>query len=370
MKKFYFTLLAITLMLFSTAFCGDFKSNVEKLMGSNAKLYTMPLIEGFGSSLNAGVYKKASVSTGKLIPIGFDIGVATIVTTVPDDQTEFTPNLEDFSFNFNLSSQNEDLEDLELTFADIFASADKTPNIAGSGDGATFSLKSEDEIYENLTQKLLDANVSQNDIDDNENDIRNFITENLENNNDFRSFSFPKGLGVQTLGAFALQANVRLPLIGLELSGRYLPTLKINEDIGEFSMYGLGLRKSLPVPIIDVTAGLFLQKLEIGNLFELNTRLFHIEAGKSIGVPFLFSFSPYAGVGFAQTEATLSYTIQSGDIPGMEEDKNLKYNIEADDNIIYTLGVTAQVIPLTYLNFELNQSDYTTYCLKFGLILK
>lgn len=369
MKKKIIVISFIVMLLLSTVSAGDFTSNIEKLMGANAKSYAMPLVEGFGSSLNAGLYKKASVSAGKLIPIGFDIGFATIFTTIPEDKKEFSHNLEDFMFDFNLTSEGDELEDIQLTFADIFnASSDKTANIASSDKGATCSLKSEDDIFDNVSQKLLDANVPQSVIDSKENSIRDYIRQNLNNN--FNSFSFPQGLGIANLAAFALQANVRLPLIGLEITGRLLPTFKINNDIGDFNMYGVGVRKSIPIPIVDVTAGAFLQKLQIGDIFELNTKMIHAEIGKSIGVPFLFNFSPYAGIGYAMTDATLNYTITAGNIPGIDQDKKLKYDIETDNSMIYTLGVTAQIIPLTYINLELDQSDYTTACLKIGLILK
>lgn len=368
MKKLICSALIFTILT-SSLTAADFNGNIEKLMGNNAKNYAMPLVEGFGSTLNAGLYKKASVSAGKLIPVGFDIGLVTLYTAVPDDKMDFAHDLSDFVFDFNLTSEGDELKDIELTFADIFdASSDKTANIASSDDGAKCTLKDESEIFDNISQKLLDAGVSQSVIDAKETSIRDYIDETLSQ--EYSSFSFPKGLGVDKLGAFALQANVRLPLIGLEVTGRYLPSFEINKDVGDVNLYGIGIRKSIPVPVIDVTAGAFLQKLEIGDIFELNTKMIHLEAGKSIGVPFLFKLSPYAGVGYAMTDASLSYTISGGNLPGLDQDKELEYDIELDNSMVLTAGVTAQIIPLTYLNLELNKSEYMTACLKLGLILK
>ena len=359
----------LVLILATQLFSADFASNLERLMGYNAKSYAMPLVEGFGSSLNAGLYKKASVSAGKLIPFGFDVGIVTISTMIPEDQTSFKHRLEDFTFNFHLTSEGEELEDLELSFEDIYSTSDeKTPNIAGDGKGVTCELKSEDDIFQNISAKLLEAGVQQQVIDAKENDIKSYIRENLDEN--FESFSFPKGLGLNYVGSLAAQANVRLPLIGLEITGRYLPAFQFSGDIGEINLYGLGVRKSLPVPIIDVTAGIFLQKFNIGEIFDLNSRMVHLEVGKSIGIPFLFNFSPYAGIGFSQTTANLNYTVEGGTIPGIEENTKLEYEIEPDDQFVMTVGATAQIIPLTYINVELNQSNYLTGCIKLGLILK
>jgi hypothetical protein len=369
MKKKIFLLFLISLFTVSNLFSEDFPGSLQRLMGYNAKSYAMPLVEGFGSSLNAGLYKKASVSAGKLIPVGFDIGLATIFTSIPDDKREFTHRLEDFTFDFNLSTEGEELKDIQLNFADIYDASDtKTANIASDKKGVACNIKSEDAIFENVSRQLLNSGVSQSVIDAKENTIRQNIQEKLVEN--FSTFSYPKGLGISSLGAFALQANVRLPFIGLEVTGRYLPSFEINKDIGKFNLYGVGLRKSLPVPIIDVTAGAFLQKMEIGDIFELNSTMIHLEVGKSISVPLLFSISPYAGAGYAMTNAKLNYSLEAGSLPGIEQDKKLHYEIEPDNNLVFTLGVTAQIIPLTYLNLELNQSDYTTACLKLGLIIK
>ncbi len=358
-------LAALTTQLFAA----DFVGNLERLMGKNAEAYAMPVVQGFGSSLNAGLYKKASVSAGKLIPFGFDIGIVGIATVIPDDKTEFEHNLTDFTFDFHLTSEGEELENITLSFADIYnTSADVTPNIAGEDDGVRCTLKSEDEIFQNVAAKLRDADVSQQVIDTKEDNIRDYIDETMDE--DYSTFSFPKGLGVKTLGAMSLQANVRLPLVGLEVTGRYLPEFELGDDLGKVNLYGIGVRKSLPVPIVDVTAGLFLQKLKIGNFFDLDTRVVHAEVGKSIGIPFLFNFSPYAGVGYSQTEVNLDYTMDGGTVPGIDNDRELNYSITPDDQFILTAGMTAQIVPLTYLNLEVNQSDYLTAVLKFGLILK
>ncbi len=363
-------LLVITLViLFATnLFSNDFAKNVEQLMGYNAESYAMPLIEGFGSSMNSGLYKKASVEPGKLIPIGFDFGIANFYAFVPDDKMDFIHKLEDFQFNFHLDEGGIEA-DVPISFEDIYnTDKEKTPNIAGDSKGVNCTLKNEEEIFQTISQRLQSLGISQAIIDTKENDIKDYIGEVLTD--EFSSFSFPKGLGVKTLTALALQANVRLPFIGLEATARYLPPVQFSANLGEINLLGIGLRKSLPVPIIDVTVGAFVQRLQIGDFFDLDTKMIHVEVGKSIGIPFLFSLSPYAGLGYAQTDAQLNYTLEAGTIPGFDEEQKLKYDIETDDQVVLTLGCTAQIIPLTYINLELNQSDYTTACIKLGVILK
>ena len=365
-KNVYVIILVV--LMTTSLFCADFAKNVEKLMGYNAKSYAMPLIEGFGSSMNSGLYKKASVDPGKIIPIGFDFGIVNFYAFVPDDKMDFAHKLEDFQFDYHLE-EGEIQADVPISFKDIYqTNKAKTPNIAGTGKGVKCTLKSEDEIFVTISEKLQSLGISQSIIDSQEDEIKDYISEFLTE--DFSSFSFPNGLGVSAMTALALQANVRLPLIGLEVTGRYLPPLQLSADLGEINLFGIGLRKSLPVPIIDVTIGVFVQKLQIGEFFDLDSRMFHAEVGKSIGIPFLFNFSPYAGIGYAQTEAQLDYTLDAGTIPGFDDEQKLKYKIETDDQVVMTIGCTAQIVPLTYLNIELNQSDYLAACLKFGIILK
>ncbi len=356
-------------VLITNAYTADFSSNVKQLMGDNAKAYAMPVIKGFGTSLNTGLYKKASVEAGKLIPVGLDVGIVSMLAMVPDGKTTFSHNLADFKINFNIGDEYGDLENLEISFADIYnANSTTTPNIAGDGDGVTCNKKDDQDIYNNIRAKMQEQGVNPETIDARESDIKNYISQYL--GDEYSSFSFPGGLGLKTLGALALQGNVRLPLVGMEVTARYLPSLKLSKDLGKFDMYGIGLRKSVPVPIIDLTAGIFLQKMQLGDFFELNTRMLHLEVGKSIGIPFLFSFSPYAGVGFSQTNAALNYQVDTDEIPGIERGTELSYDIDAEDDVVLTLGATAQLIPLTYLNLEVNQGEYTSACLKFGLIIK
>jgi len=358
----------MVILLVGNLFGNDFAKNVERLVGYNAKSYAMPLIEGFGSSMNSGLYKKASVDPGKVIPIGFDFGIANFYAFVPEDKMDFAHKLEDFQFDFHLDEGNLQA-DIPISFKDIYTTdKEKTPNIAGDGKGVACTLKSTDEIYQTISEKLQSGGISQTVIDTYEDDIKEYIDEVLSG--EFESFSFPQGLGVSTLTALALQANVRLPFIGLEATARYLPPVQFSADLGEINLFGFGLRKSIPIPVIDVTVGAFMQKLQIGEFFNLNASMIHTEVGKSIGIPFLFSFSPYAGIGYAMTKAELDYTLDAGTIPGFEEEQKLKYTIEPDNQIVMTLGCTAQIIPLTYINLELNQSDYTTACLKLGIILK
>lgn len=356
-------------LLGAKLFAADFINNVEKLVGYNAKSYAMPLVEGFGSSMNSGLYKKASVDPGKLIPIGFDIGIANFYAFVPDDKMDFAHQLEDFQFNYTLMSGNQQIAEIPISFKDIYTTdKDRTPNIAGSEKGVKCTLKSDDEIFQTISERLQSAGVNQAIIDANESAIKAYINESL--NNEYSSFTFPKGLGISAMTALALQANVRLPFIGLEVTGRYLPPMQFSADLGEINLLGVGLRKSVPVPILDVTVGAFVQQLKIGEFFTMDARMLHAEVGKSIGIPFLFSLSPYAGIGYAQTKAELDYTIPAGTIPGFNIDQKLKYTIKPDDQFVVTVGATAQIIPLTYLNLELNQSDYLTACIKLGVILK
>ena len=369
MMKKIISLILVTTIIISAVCAGNFTSNIERLVGKNAEAYAMPLLDGFGSSLNVGVYKKASVSAGKLFPLGFDIGLVSMVTAVPSGQQSFKHDLDEFKFTLNLSSEIDDLSDLEMNFSDIYKTdKDRTPNIAGKGDGVNCTMKEENVIFANISKKLLALGVSQEVIESKEDKIRDFIQNDLKN--EYKDFSFPGGLGVENMGAVAIQTNFRFPFIGLEVSGRYLPSIKLSDEVGDIDLYGFGLRKSLPVPVIDVTAGIFYQKMKIGDIFEFNSNLFHLEAGKSLELPLLFQFSPYVGLGYSQSEASLRYTITKGEIPGVNKDKKVEYDLDSDGQMIFTMGLTAQIIPFTYINFEFNQSEYSSFGLNLGIIIK
>lgn len=346
-KRLFLTVLLFLLIIITGLHAADFEEDLQKLVEENGKSYVQPLLTGFGTAVNSGLYKKASVAPGKLIPIGFDIGVVTSAALVPDEDKSF-----EYVMNVPITVGN---ESIDINYSDLYTSPSQTtPTIASDKEGTTLHRKSDEEIVSVVNSRLDEHQIEPEDIE------QVGIPE---------SFSFPDGLNVQAVPYIALQANVRLPVVGIELTGRGFPEYEI-KDVGKLSAYGVGLRKSLPVPVVDVTVGAFYQTMSIGDYFEVDNLNFHAEVGKSIGLPFLFNFSPYAGIGLDQTSGTLQYSLDTAELPGEESDPEIKYDFEGENKLRFTAGFTAQIIPLTYLNLEVAQGEYLSGTVSLGLIIK
>ncbi|MCF7741215.1 MAG: hypothetical protein K9N00_05410 [Candidatus Marinimicrobia bacterium] len=370
LKRIFIILLIVSLAAVTVIQAGDFKDDISSLAKDNAKGYVGPLLTGFGTAANSGLYKKASVSPGKLIPVGFDIGIVTSFAIVPDKGKSFKYTLPSSTIPFDLSQANSALPTVEMGYGDVYdteAASDETATIASNKDGTTISRKTDDQIINELIGKLSDQGVSNPD------QYRTALENYFSGQNSFATkipdFKFPDGLNAAAIPTTALQANLRLPFIGLEITGRGFPEYNI-PDVGKLTFYGGGLRKSIPVPIVDVTVGGFYQKLAVGDFFDVQNMNYHLEVGKSIGLPFLFKFSPYAGVGMDQTKATLEYTLMADQVPGMDEDMPMKFDFEGDNKFRMTAGLTAQIIPLTYLNLEVAKGEYLSGTVSIGLIFK
>ncbi len=362
-------------MFFVTLFLGlsvisaqTLEESLKLMLENNAKSYVQPLVTGFGTSMNSGLYKKASCETGLIpLPIGIDIGLVTSMSFIPDKDKVFEYNLMENTITFPLNEVNPQLPDIYLKFGDLYdADKDKTPNIASDEEGANLTRKEYYEIIEAIITEL-----GNNDVDNpaqyrtaiesqfSEQDISNIVM----------PFQFPNGLNIPIVPVAGLQANVRIPL-GIEISARALPEIKISEEIGKFKMYGLGLRKSLPVPIVDFSVGAFLQKMEIGDFFEANNLNFHAEVGKRLPIP-VVKIYPYAGIGMDKTDISLKYTIKPSDnVPGIDEDKELKFDMGGENKFRTTLGLTLQAIPFTYINLEGSIGKYSSATLSAGFIFK
>lgn len=370
MKHYLKVLCVLLVVVFFTgmSLAQSLEESLQMMLEKNAKGYTQPLITGFGAAINSGLYKKASVKTGALpIPIGIDVGLVTSMSFIPDEDKEFEYDLTENIITFPLHDEvNPQLPNIDLKFEDLYnADKEKTPNIASDEEGAKLSRKEYSEIINAIITEL-----GNNDVD-NPDQYKTAIESQFTDediSNIIMPFQFPDGLNIPIVPVVGLQANVRIPF-GIEISARALPEIEISEEIGKFKMYGLGLRKSVPVPIVDLSVGAFLQKMEIGDFFEANNLNFHAEAGKKLPIS-IIKIYPYAGIGMDKTDLNLKYTIPGGSVPGLDEDKELKFDIEGENKFRTTLGLTLQAIPFTYINLEGSVGKYSSATLSAGFIFK
>ncbi|HDT12064.1 MAG TPA: hypothetical protein ENO01_00250, partial [Candidatus Marinimicrobia bacterium] len=293
------------------------EESLQRMLGENARGYVQPLVTGFGAGMNSGLYRKASTATATLpLPIGIDVGLLVTASAVPESGMKFEYSMMENEIVFPLSQISLPAgipaslrpDDVTLTFEDIYNNygVNETPTIASDEDGVVLETRTANEVYTALKNQLVTGQgMNANDVDTYlQPYLLSFLNSNLTTI--APTFPFPDGLGLAYVPTASIQANVRIPF-GIELQARYVPEYEISEEFGMFTMYGAGLRKSLPVPIVNVSVGAFYQVMKVGSIMEATNINYHVEVGRRLPIP-IIKITPYIGAGYDQTTINLSYT--------------------------------------------------------------
>ncbi len=176
------------------------------------------------------------------------------------------------------------------------------------------------------------------------------------------TFAFPGGLDLDRFALAAPQLVVG-SVMGTEGILRYFAIDTGDTDIGDITLFGLGVRHSLsqylPAFPVNLSALLFFQSLEIGDkLVDASAYTLGVQASKRYAV-----LEPYAGLSLDSFKMDVEY---DSDVSGQTE--TLKVEFDRDTNMHLTLG-SALHLGFLHLNGELNLADQTgfTFGLGFGL---
>ena len=362
-KKKIFIVMMLIVFCFGILTAGDLEENLSVMLANNAEMYVQPLVTGFGSSMNSGLYKRAKCTTGKLpLPIGFDVNIIVSASLVPDEDLNYDYYFMDNTIDFDLQSIDASLPNVTMSMSDLYtADKDETPTISGDEEGAVITPKTQSDVIDALIAEMDPANSTVETayraaLNSSYSSISSLIPE----------FQFPDGSNIPAIPSANVQLNVRIPF-GIELGLRGAPPYEI-PNVGKLKMLGFGVRKNIPVPIVDVAVGGFYQILTIGNVFEAKNINVHTEIGKTLGIPG-FKISPYLGVGMDKSTVDLTYTILGGTIPGNSEDQEIEFNMEGENKFRTNLGFSLQ-IALLHLQGEYSIGKYQSATLNVGLTFK
>ncbi|MDA3871616.1 MAG: hypothetical protein PF551_04605 [Candidatus Marinimicrobia bacterium] len=363
-KRKIFIVMMLTVFCFGILTAGGLEENLSLMLENNAEMYVQPLVTGFGSSMNSGLYKRAKCTTGKLpLPIGFDVNIIVSASLVPDEDLNYDYYFMDNTIDFDLQNIDASLPNVTMSMSDLYtADKEETPTISGDEEGAVITPKTQSDVIDALIVEMDPANSTEETAyraalnSAYESSIEGFIPE----------FQFPDGSNIPAIPSTNVQLNVRIPF-GIELGLRGAPPYEI-PDVGKFKMLGFGVRKNIPVPIVDVAVGGFYQILTIGDVFEAKNINVHTEIGKTLGIPG-FKISPYLGVGMDKSTVDLTYTILGGTIPGNSEDQEIEFNMEGENKFRTNLGFSLQ-IALLHLQGEYSIGKYQSATLNVGLTFK
>jgi len=265
------TLLAVLLAICSPLHAQDLEDYVSKYTSENGKGYMQPLADAFGASINSGLYHGARIPT-----FGFNIyiGVETMMALIADDQKFFT-----------------------ATTGDPFspATSAKTSTIFGSTTGASVTGTG-GTVY-----------------------------------------NFPGGLDVSKVPLAVPQVTVG-SILGTEATLRFIQ-VTLDDNYGKVKLFGFGVRHSisqyLPNFPIDLAAGFFIQKLEVGDIIEANAKYFGVQGSYSKSI-----FTFYGGVGFESANLDISYDFESGE----DSASTISFDLDADNSARFTAGVAFNLL--------------------------
>lgn len=362
MKNGFIAMIIVLSLMVSVSAQEFSMDQVKELVETNGKNYLQPLVTGYGSAMNAGLFNTAK--THKLL--GFDIGLKMGMGIVPTGEKS-TYDF-DVSVLDNISVPVGDYT-LNLEPAELFSNTE-TPTILG-GNAEPFEV---DQTY--IEQTLFDAiKDEQPSLSDEQvnriisgmsSDITSAVDDiNITSIPGMKSINALKDLENLIFPFPIIQASIGLPM-GIEPSIRMIPAISIPGDVGEalgeISAFGVGLKLDLdqfiPIPLfpVDIAAQAYYQAFKMGDILSANNVNFNLHASKK-----LLMFTPYLGIGVDNTSFTASYKMGDGE----KQD----FTIEGDNKLRTTLGLNIKFLVLQ-INAEYAMGEYNSAAIGVGFALR
>ena len=295
------TLLVVLLAICSPLYAQDLEDYVSKYTSENGKGYMQPLADAFGANINSGLYHGARIPA-----FGFNIyiGVETMMALIADDQKVFTATTEDF---FSPQTMEE------------------TATIFGSTTGA----------------RVIGTDDAGNPTG--------------------AAYNFPGGLDVSKVPLAVPQVTVG-SILGTEATLRFIQ-VTLDDNYGKVKLVGFGVRHSISQYLknfpIDLAAGFFIQKLEVGDIIEANAKYFGVQGSYSKSI-----LTFYGGVGFESANLDITYDYESGD----NTTSTISFDLDADNSARFTAGVAVNLILVKlHADYNFGAQKVLAIGLGFGL---
>jgi len=331
----------------------NLNSTLQELSADVAKKYVAPISSAFGSDLNAGWFHTAPPA----VKYGFNLefGFVAMGSFFPNDAKHFETN-----GRIRLEAQEAgQLADIAL---EDYSGIVPKPIVRA-------------QLVSQITSQYTDVSVSGATI--------------IGSQFDSLTINYPGGtyllgteayvvppeqfrLGIVGVGEladasvlplFAPQLSIGT-LFGTSLTFRYLPNIKLDDELGSFRYFGFGvqhnpglwLKNGLP---FNFAASFYTQKLEFGSLLNTTTWAFGVNASKQLGLDAL-NVTPYVGfmVESATMQVTYDYIVEVDQ--GVFEVEKIRFDIEGENKSRLTMGLSIRLL-LINLNADYNIGQYNSF---------
>jgi hypothetical protein len=172
----------------------------------------------------------------------------------------------------------------------------------------------------------------------------------------------PLGAPQLTIGTF----------YGTSVSFRYVPNIKLDAKLGEFSYFGFGIQHNpamwIPVPLpLEVSIGFFTQTMKIGTIFSSTATSFGIFGSKTFG-PGAFNVTPYIGFTSEKSSVDVAYDfLVDTPVPGIQTKDHISFNLTGENSARMIIGASFKLAILS-INVDYNISKYNTVSGGLGFI--
>ncbi len=300
----------------------DIGDKISVLAQENAQGYVHPLAQGLGAALTAGLVTDATPHHR----FGFSIGVRGAGAFFPDKAKTFSPVLP-ASVTVNVPNYG------SRTYSNPYtADGGTSPTVAGKGPGVVLSPTGQ------FRQDLIAAG---------------------QNPDDYR-VDFPEGADLPVAPFAVIDADLGLGF-GTDVIVRLIPTLNVNEDVGDLSAFGVGVMHSIsqylsvPTPVdISVTAGY--QRVKLGDYAESRGTTFGAIAGVGAGPLHVFA---KGNIYSATTDVDYTYQ-QTG-----QPDVHIGFSDKVSSTGRFGLGLSLDLLVLK-LSAEYDMGDYNVASARVG----
>jgi len=295
-RKIMLSLIIVTFI--TVLFADTLEENLQKFDGNNAKGYLQPLANTLGTGLNSGFYNSAEVLT----PFMPNLKVGFVYIGIPSSDKKFVAK---------------GLPRLDTTTNDVVYDDEvKTATIWG-GEGAHV-----------------------------------------------HGYQLPDGADLP----FAPFANASISLglpFGNEIMVRGMPSINLGSSVGKLSFWGVGIKHSIDQYLteffpIHLSAQYVHQQLSIGDIVDISTHAFNLQASKKI-----FMLTVYGGAGYESANLNTKYNFT--DPNGILPEQRVKLDLDTDNELKVTIGAKWSLFPFVGMYADYNIAKYPSVNAGLGI---
>jgi hypothetical protein len=350
MKK---TLQVVFSIVLLATFAGaqSLEETMKNLGVEAGKGFVQPVVSGFGSNLNGGWFHKAPAA--KIFGIDLELGVVAMGTFTTDENKTFSLS-GNFQFGGGPVGSNSQAEGLaaNITGYSSLPGAQKQQVIDAIA-AQQFTVQMAGPTVVGTKSDFLKITVPGQTIN-----VPGLGNKTLAPNT--QNITEVTGLldGGAIIPLVAPQASIGT-IFGTQATFRFLPEVEISPELGKFKYFGFGLQHNLgmwlPIPIVDVGASFFTQKLNIGSIMEAKTTAFGLNVSKQLGFAFL-NVTPYAGFMLESSKMTFGYDFPTYTDPNNAANnkiEHISFELEGENKSRLTIGLSLRILVIN-INADYN----------------